>query len=155
MNLLKYKATSLITILAIIAVMGLLVAIIVPSLTNSRQRQSLNGSTDDIVSLLVTARSQTLSSYNSRNYGVHFTSTSITLFTGPTYNVNATDNIVKTLDTGVSLSTISLTGGGSDVIFDRLKGSTSQYGTIVVQVSGSVAYLKTITISSTGLVSTQ
>jgi len=153
MQRIYYKATSVITILVVIAVIGALVAIILPPLSASRAKQNLNGNVDEVVSMLVTARSQTLASYNSKNYGVYITSNSITLFTGPTYNANAVDNVVKELDTGITISTISLNGGGSSVLFDRLKGSTSGYGTIVVQVTGNNTYLKTITIHSTGLVS--
>ncbi len=154
MNYLKYKATTVITILVTIAIIGILVAIIVPSLEKTKSKQSLNGSVDEIVSTLVSARSKTLASYNSNNYGVHITSNAVTLFTGPTYSANGVGNIVKNLDTGVSISNISLAGNGSDVLFDRLKGSTDNYGTITVQVSGSGAYTKTITIERTGSVST-
>lgn len=148
-----YKAESLMTILIVISVIGILVAIVVPPLASSKARQQVTGTTDDIVALLVTARSQTLSSYNSHNYGVHFTSTTATLFTGPTYNANASDNEVKTLDSSVSISTISLSGGGSDLLFDRLTGSTSQYGTITIRATSNAAYTKTINIQATGLVS--
>ncbi len=155
MKYIKFKATSVMTIIVIVAVIGLLTAVILPPLNTARSKQSLNGAVDDVVSILVTARSQTLASYNSHNYGVHIASGSVTMYTGPTYSSGAIGNVVKSFDTGITASSISLAGGGVNVLFDRLKGSTSQYGTIVVHTAGAGSYSKTITVGSTGLVSVQ
>jgi len=46
---------------------------------------------------------------------------------------------------------ITLAGGGSDVIFNRLTGETSQNGVITLS-SPSTAQIKTVTVYKTGVV---
>jgi hypothetical protein len=47
----------------------------------------------------------------------------------------------------VTLSSLTLQGGGNDIGFDRLKGTTANGGTIVLMAS---PFSKTISITGTG-----
>ena len=155
MNKKFLKAEGIIPILVVIAIIVLLVAIIVPNLNKSRNEQLLKGATDDIVSLLTKARTQTLSSYNSMQYGVYLNATSATLFAGASYVAGNASNTVSLFDPSIAVATssISLNGGGSSILFDRLTGGTNNYGTIVVNVSSDVSRNKTITVTKTGNIS--
>lgn len=143
----------MVEILISILILGILLTVTFFSLNSFRKAQALAASEGDMISVLEKAHENTLASINSTNYGVHFTSTQMTLFTGSTYASGTSTNVVTTFDSNVTLSGITLTGGGADVIFDRLVGTTSDYGTLVVSVAGNNSQAKTITITKTGLVS--
>lgn len=146
-----FSAAELLVVLSIITVLSL---VIITSFVTFRKNQALVFDTDTVVGVLRQARNQTLSSKNSTNYGVHFTAPKVTIFTGSTYNSNAADNQDFVLSSTDTILTISLNGGGSDVVFSRLSGETSQYGTVVVSSPG-VSETKTVTIYKTGLVESQ
>ena len=146
------KGVSIIEIIMVLAVVVILIAIITPSLTSFRKNQSIQNTTNSIVSLVQEARTKTLASYNNTFYSVYFNSDNAVLFTGGTYSPTEITNKVVTYESPVVLqSGTSLNGGGSKISFDRLKGTTSQYGTIVVGISGGAS--KTITVSSSGIIS--
>lgn len=149
------KGFLLIEIIIVIAIIAIIVSISLPSLNAFRNRQALVNTTEDIVSLLNTARIQTLSSLNGNFYGVHFTSTTATLFSGGTYDSGDITNKVINFDSFVILpaANISLNGAGVDVNFNRLTGDTSQYGTITLQLTSDSATQKVITVNKTGVIS--
>lgn len=145
---------TLIELIMVIAIMALLFGIFLGTFVKFRKNQALAMDTDTVISLLRQARNQTLSSKNSASYGVHFTAPKVTIYTGPTYSSGATDNQDFTLSSTDTILTITLSGGGSDVLFNRLTGETSQNGTVVISSPG-ISETKTVTIYKTGLVESQ
>ena len=143
---------TLMEILVVLGLMALAVGIIFPSFFSYRNQQVLSGATSELASLIASARAKTLASEGDTTYGVHFVSTQATLFAGPTYTAGAPGNQVLELNSLLTLSTISLNGGGADMIFSRLTGKTSQSGTLTVTLNSDVAQSKTITVSSTGVI---
>lgn len=141
---------SAIQLIVIIAIIGILLGVATVSFLKFRQQQALEHTTDAIVSMLGEARAKTLAGYGNTSYGVRIEAAKIVLFTGTVYSANAATNKNIPYETGVSLETLALNGGGSNVSFDRLKGTTSQYGTIIVQSSNGQT--RTIIITSTGTV---
>jgi type II secretory pathway pseudopilin PulG len=151
----KNKGISIIEILFVITIIALVSVLVVPNLSSFRNEQVLNNTTGDIVSLINQAHSDTLSSLGSTIYGIHFTSTDATYFVGLSYTAGTTTNKVVTFDTKITIPVsggINLNGGGSDIIFTRLSGDTTAYGTIVVRLISDATKQKTITISKTGSV---
>lgn len=140
-------------ILIVLTIIATLSSIIVTSFSQFRNTKILDTGVENTVSILAKARGNTLSSKNSFQYGVHLEATQVVLFRGGTYTVGDSNNEVSLLDSSLEISTIALTGGGSNVIFDRLTGKTSQGGTIIIRVKSDVSKTKTITINGTGLVS--
>ncbi len=156
LNSMIKKGFTLIELLIVISILVVLSAVIFPSLSKFRNNRILNNTTADIVSLINTARNDTVASLNSKNYGIHITSTNITYFIGPSYTNGAVGNIVVTFDSAVNIPSsggYSLNGGGSDILFTRLTGDTINYGTITIQLVSDVTNQKTITIFKTGSVS--
>lgn len=150
------KGITVLEILMAVAIIAIITAVVIPSLSKFRKEQTLNNSTSDIISLLNKARNDTVSSLNSTNYGVHFETTRAVYFIGSVFDNNAPTNSVVTIDTSASIPVsggISLNGGGSDVIFTRLTGETANYGTITVRLVSDATRQKTITISKTGAIS--
>ncbi len=101
--------------------------------------------------ILNQARNLTLLSKNATVYGVHFASPDYVLFTGSSYSSSDPNNQIFTLSSPDTVLTLSLTGGGSEVVFKRLSGETTQDGTITVSSPG-ISKTKTVTIYKTGLV---
>ncbi len=145
------KGISLIEIVIIIAVVGLIIAITAPALGKFRKSQSIQNTTNTVVSILQEARSKTLASYNNTFYSVYFGANSATLFSGGTYSAVDPNNKVVSYGSPVVLQSVTLVGGGSSVSFDRLKGTTSQSGTIVVGIPSGES--KTVTVSASGAIS--
>jgi prepilin-type N-terminal cleavage/methylation domain-containing protein len=148
------RGFTLIETLVILSIIGIIVVITVSSLALFRSSQGLDKDTETVVEVLQQARTQTLNSQAASQYGVHFSSTSTTLFVGPSYSPTASTNNVYPLQSADTILTITLVGGGSDVVFNRLTGETSQNGTILLQ-SNSSTKRHTVTIYKTGLVELQ
>ena len=145
---------TIVELLVSLAILLIVVVIISGAFIDFRKNQALIMDTDTIVGTLRQARNQTLSSKDSSLYGVHFSSQEITLFVGGIYDEEDPDNQEFVLSsTDLTLNT-NLFGGGDDVIFNRLTGETSQYGTITVTSSG-LSKSKIVTIYKTGLIELQ
>jgi prepilin-type N-terminal cleavage/methylation domain-containing protein len=145
------RGFSLIELLIVLAIMGILTGIVLSTFQVYKKSQALDKDVETIVETLRQARSQTLSSQNASKYGVHITSTAITLFVGSTYSAGSASNQDFSLQVSDAVLSINLVGGGSDVVFNRLTGDTSQSGSVVIS-SASISRTKTVTIYSTGLV---
>lgn len=94
--------------------------------------QSLNGERDD-------------------QWSVHFETSKFVLFKGVTYSAVDPDNVETTFPPSIEIATISLNGGGSDVIFSDEFGNTSTYGTITFQNTASLV-TREIEINQAGMI---
>ncbi len=151
----KTRAFTLIEVTIIIAIMVIVASIIIGVFATLNSTQTLQGSAEEIRSVIERAQSLTLSSKGDTSYGVHFDTNQVVLYQGSTYSSSDSNNVVTPLNSKVTISSIILTGGGSEVLFDRLTGATSNTGTTTVsQVSDSTKKVQ-IVIAATGSVSTQ
>ncbi len=146
------KGLSLIEILLVIAIATLLTGFVALSLGKVNASEALDKNADLVISVLNEARSMTLSSVGDTRYGVHFDANQAVLFQGASYNSAASTNVPTQINALVTIQNISLAGGGSNVIFDRLTGKTSYTGSIQVALKSATTTYKTITIASTGVV---
>src|SRR3989338_5558502 len=112
-----HKGFSFIEIMIVVAVIGILVAIVLPQFSKTRENQVLKNAVRDVLSSIDKARSQTLSSLDSSEYGVHFQSNSIIIFKGTTFSSGAGDNETINIVTPATISNIALTGGAVDTYF--------------------------------------
>jgi len=148
----KHRGLTLIEILIVIAVIALLSAIIISPLAEFRERKILDAVSEDIVSLVNEARINTIGSKNKLEYGAHFETGRMVLFEGTTFtepNVNNEETIFNSV---VEISSISLNGGGSDVVFNKLYGTTDEYGTIIIRLKSDNSKTIQIAIQETGVV---
>jgi prepilin-type N-terminal cleavage/methylation domain-containing protein len=147
---------TLVELIIVLSIIALLAGIMMPSLSGFHNEQALRNTTEDVLSLLNQARSDTLGSLNATNYSVAIGSDRVTYFAGSTFSNSDPSNQVVMLDSSVTVAPsigISLNGGGSTVTFDRLTGDTSTYGTIILELIADPTQQKTITVSKTGLIS--
>ena len=148
------KGFTLVEVLIVLGILAILSVIIFSTFIEFRKNQALVMDTDTIVEVLRQARNQTLLSKGPSVYGVHFTSSKITLFTGENYVDNNVANQDFTLNSTDTILTINIVPAGADIVFNRLTGETVNFGTIVVSLSGG-SKSKTVTIYKTGLIESQ
>ena len=140
-------------LLIVLAIIGIIVAITLPSFSSIKENQVLNNAVENVVSALNKARTQTLSSLESSEYGVHFESDQIVIFKGKVYSAVDPDNESVEITSPATISNVTLggvSGPEGELYFARLSGVPDKSGTVTVSVAGSS---KIITISSTGTVS--
>ncbi|MCK9344663.1 MAG: prepilin-type N-terminal cleavage/methylation domain-containing protein [Candidatus Pacebacteria bacterium] len=142
---------TLIDIVIVSAIIALLVATAVSPFSQFRNAKTLEVATEQALSLLSRARSDTLAAKQGIQYGVHFETTKMVLYRNATYTAGDPTNEETLLDGTIEISSISL-GGGSEVLFQRLTGKTSNAGTIVLRVKSDPSASSTITIVGTGIV---
>ncbi|MDD4989394.1 MAG: prepilin-type N-terminal cleavage/methylation domain-containing protein [Candidatus Pacebacteria bacterium] len=149
------KGFSILEFLVVIAIFAIIASLTFTSFASLRQSKNLDTEALSLLSLLEKARADTLGSQGASQYGVHFETTKAVLFIGAAYVSGNSSNITMTINPLMQISSISLTGGGSDIVFDRLSGKTAQSGTIILSLISTPTSLKTITIGTTGLAQTQ
>ena len=145
------RGVTLIEVVLVVAIMAVLAALSFSALRMLNATRALEGEAARVAAELQKARSLTISSKNNAQFGVHIQSSQVTLFQGTTFVVGSSTNSVLGINPLITISAISLAGGGSDVIFQRLTGKTAYGGTLTLSRRGSSA-IKTITIYATGLV---
>lgn len=109
----------------------------------------LNTAVPQIISTLHLSRDRTLASEGASSYGVHFEANKYVLFKGLSFNPSAVDNEEHKLPAEIEIYDISL-GGGSDIVFDRIKGTTSNAGSVSIRIIRNPIKYKTISILSSG-----
>ncbi len=133
-----------------VAIVLMLVALALWPFHRLRDEQLLKGAAEDVLALLHNARAQTLAGQAESQYGVHFENDTIILFRGSSYP-GVTEATVN-LDPRVTLGVIQLSGGATDVVFQRLTGATAQTGSVVVELADDASKRRVIEIYSTGLI---
>jgi prepilin-type N-terminal cleavage/methylation domain-containing protein len=144
------QGVTLLEIMIVLAIVVILIAVVVPQFSRMRENQALKNAVIDVVSTLNKARSQTLASVDSSEYGVHFEANHVIIFKGVVYSAGVSSNEVTDVISPATISNISLTGGATDVYFSRLSGAPSKTGTITI---ASPNFSKVVTVSTTGIAS--
>ncbi len=146
----KQKGITLVETLVVVAIVVIMMAVVLPSFQSMKNTNILKTATEDVLSGLDNAHSQTLSSVSSSTYGVHFQSDKIIIFKGTAYSSNDVNNKTISFASQASISNVTLntvSGTSGDLYFNHLTGVPSKTGTVTITVSSSS---KIITISSTG-----
>ncbi|MBX4198175.1 prepilin-type N-terminal cleavage/methylation domain-containing protein [Candidatus Parcubacteria bacterium] len=142
---------TILELMIVMGILGLLSYITITTFSLFNTTQALNRDVQLIVTSLEEARSKTISSDDSSQYGIHFATTTITLFKGSSFNSADPLNQIVFLNTTNRVSAITLAGGVKDVIFSRISGDVSGSGTVVIS-SARASSTKTVTIYATGIV---
>ncbi|MFZ2303487.1 MAG: prepilin-type N-terminal cleavage/methylation domain-containing protein [Minisyncoccia bacterium] len=137
-------------ILIVIAILAILLATILPSFMNFRRNSLLNTDTMNLVTLINRARLLSVSSKDDERYGIHLETTKAVLFKGGVYDTASSTNETHIFSTGLSLSSIAINGGGSEVLFEKVTGATTQNATTTLLVTGTTSST-TVLILPTGI----
>ena len=145
------KGFTLIETLLALGIVAIIAAISVMSLSNFNKDKALSIEVEKVLSLITKARSLTLAAKDDSGYGVHFEERKSVLFKGASYSSSAATNQIQLLNDEVKISAIALTGGATDVVFQKLSGATTQNGTLTLASVRNASQTKMITIAMTGI----
>ncbi|MDQ5954155.1 MAG: hypothetical protein QG583_83 [Patescibacteria group bacterium] len=150
MKIFYNKGITVIEIVVVLAILVIIIGVTLPSFQNMRENQIFKTTLSEVVSTINKARGESMSSVNSQEYGVHFESDQVVIFSGTVYSDVAPDNVITEITSPASISDIDITGGGSDLYFDRLTGAPDHTAEITVSTT---TLSDVIVISGTGIVS--
>ena len=151
----KTHGFTFLEVLIAVAIIAVVAALVFVSFNRSNQVSALSGSTEVIVSVIQEARTLTLASKAASQYGVHFSVDEVVLFKGATYSTSDPENRTTRIHPLVRISVITLSGGGTDVVFKRLTGGTDQNGTITLELASDPSRQEMVTVTITGIVEVQ
>ena len=147
------KGITALELLLVVAVLGAVFSIVIPQFSKIRELQALKSGVADILSSIDKARSQTLSSLNSSEYGVHFETAKIIIFKGVNFSTNDINNEIIDIISPAGISNVtfnSISDVSGKIYFNRLSGNPNQTGTVTLSTAN---FSKIITISATGVAS--
>lgn len=145
----RIKGFTLLEVVIVTAIISILGAITFVSFSASRNVRDLAASAQNTLSVLRLAQSKTLAGEDNSAWGVRLASNQIILFKGDTF-VGSPLTTVYPLPQSIQITNISLSGGGSDIIFKRVTGETDQSGTFLLSVVGVPSNSFSVTVDSLG-----
>lgn len=154
MKKIKQKAFTGIEIVIVLAIMITLIANAPRLYATFFMSNELKMAEWSIEDVLTRARGNTMTGVNDKQWGVHFESDSYVLFFGSAYGPLDPDNEIHKLSSSISITIISINGGGSDVIFNRFTGDTDLYGSIVIENDTS-GEMSVINVNEAGMIDVQ
>jgi prepilin-type N-terminal cleavage/methylation domain-containing protein len=142
------------TLIEILTVIGIFIVIF--SLTfyffgGLDKRESLEKDVAGVTALIRNARILSIASKNASVFGIHFESDKAVLFEGSTYTSGGQNEKIINLSRKVYISSYSLNNGGQDIVFSRLVGDTTNFGTVTLSLKDN-STSTTITILKTGVI---
>ena len=144
---------TLIELLVVFGVIAILLTLSLGLYAALRPQNDLDADTRNLEGVFRLARSNTLASKEESAFGVHLETKQAVLFKGETYNPLDVSNVIWEVSSRNEISAITLGGGGADVIFERLEGTTGQFGSVTLR-SISSGDTQTLYIDSMGAVGT-
>ncbi len=151
------KGFTLVEILVTLGTLAVLAGVSVSALFTLNKRSDVDIEARKLQSVLNRARNQTLASEGEQSFGVHIaTSTSeYIFFSGAVFNSLDPNNERFAIPTNVTLGTFGLQGGGSDIIFERLTGATSRFGSLTLHDRGDTSNVQTVCVGASGDIEVQ
>ena len=148
------KGFSIIELLIVLAILMILLAISIPNITSLVKNPQVKNTSEEVVNILKLAQNKTLSSDGNSQYGVYFEITAsphqYILFKGSSFATRDTAyDKIYSVPTVIEFSTINL-GGGNEIVFNRVTGTTQNTGNISVRLKDDTSQTKTIYIDNFG-----
>ncbi|OHA56908.1 MAG: hypothetical protein A2114_00370 [Candidatus Vogelbacteria bacterium GWA1_51_14] len=132
-----------------VAIIAIVATIILGQAGVFRRQAALAGEAERLLTILERARTETLASKDSLNYGVYFEVGAVTIFSGSAYVAGATGNEVISLDSSVEIIAIDFTD--NQVVFERLTGVASNSGSITLALAADNTKIKQIAVGASGI----
>lgn len=139
---------TVLEIVIAVAVVAIVASIVIGQAATFRRQAALSTESERLITLLAKARTDTLASLNSLNYGVYFAPNTVTIFSGESYVAGAEGNEVIDLDPSVEIIAVDLSG--SQVVFERLTGA-SNAGTVTLALANDSTQTREIIIAPSGI----
>lgn len=143
---------TLVETLLVIAISALFITIVVFSFSSLLDDSSIQKDVAKIKSVLEESRYLSISEKGDYSYGVHIQSDKVVSFKSVVYDPEDSRNITLSFDE-VHIEDISLGGGGNEIIFNKITGSTNNFGSFKIRYSRDPEKIISVKITGTGLVS--
>ncbi len=155
LNLLNKKGFSLIELIIVISITTILASISITTFFSVSEQQSLEKDVNYAIALVEKARLQTVNAKDNSRFGVRFASSSVTLFQGSSYVAGSSTNTVFNFSPKVEISSINLSGGTPNLVFELITGKSSATGTVQFRLKTNQNSSTTVVVYKTGLVETR
>ncbi len=140
---------SFIELMMAIAVLVLLAGLAIPFYQSFQVSSNLDNTTQEMASTLRRAQGMAMGSKQWSAWGVHLEAHKYIVFAGAAYNAGDPTNETFTTPQNITVSTTA----GSDIVFTRVKGETSNVGTVTLQSANNES--TAITINARGIINVQ
>jgi len=148
----KIKGFTLVELILVVALFLTVFGGTAISLSSFLNRSDLDQTTKEVVQMLRQAQGYSMAHYQDSSWGVYLEDTAnrLTFFQGSSYaaRVPSFDRVTE-LSTSLDLMSISLIGGGNEIVFTKGKGETTGVGSFVIQEISS-GNQKTLTLNAYG-----
>lgn len=142
---------TMIELIIVVGILSILFAASFGVVTNVISNNNFEDAETRTIQMLKKAQNQTMARLNDEQWGIYFDDTNdkIVFFQGSSYSGrNTSFDLEFDFASGVEFGTISLNGGGQEVVFTKTTGETTNYGT--VEITGNNNQSSTITINEVG-----
>ncbi len=148
--MLSKRAFTLIELIFVIVIMTIITTISFYFLSKVNKKEALEKDVASLSALMRDGRLLSVTSKDASTFGIHLTSGQAVLFEGSSYVPGGSNEKVVVYSKYVYMSGSSLNLGTSDIIFDRLTGATTNYGTVTLSLVDNTSST-TITVLRTGV----
>lgn len=138
-------------LLIVIIIMTIIMGVSFYFIPQWGKKDALEKDVAGLTAFLRDARLVSVSSKNASSFGIHLESDKVVLFEGNSYVAGGANEKIMDFSGKVYLYSYSLNLASPDIVFDRLTGVTSNFGTITLSLKDNSAST-TITILQTGVV---
>lgn len=129
-NKIMKQGFTIIELLLVVAIITIVATFAIESFIEYRDTQSARAVVVDLSSIFNETKQKTLSSETSTQLGVYFSTSTIVVFEGASYNPVASGNIIHSFpNTDID---VQLSDSSDQVVFARLTGVPSATGTIEI-----------------------
>jgi len=151
MKFLKNPAMSFLEVIIVVAIFTVLIAAAGPPMVTMLFSNQMEIANQELVHAMRHAHERATTQIHDSSWGVYLDTSvqTYTMFAGDDFaGRDMSFDINYSLPVSVTFGTVSLTGGGAEVVFDQVTGETSQDGTIDLESESEGA--RTITINPIG-----
>ena len=148
------KGFTLIEFLIVIVILMVMIILSVSMFSFFMKKSDLDSVVNNIISVVNFAKNKTLASEGAKQYGIYFDTVAnpdrYILFQGSSYALREISlDEIHNFPVKIEISSFSFAGLGSEVVFNRLTGTTGNSGSLIVS-SSATSSSKTIYIYPSG-----
>jgi len=156
-NFTKKNGFTIFEIIIAVAILSVLSLVTISNFYFWNKKKDVDNNIQEFANILRLAQNRTISSENSSQYGVYINTAvnpnSYILFSGVNYasRIISADQVYL-LTKSVEFFGINLSGGGSEIVFDKLTGASAKSGDISIRSKSDTSQIKTIYITNSGTI---
>lgn len=148
---------TIIELLTIVAILTILTSISIPLLRIFQKESDLTNTAEEIINVLRLTQNKTLASQETSQWGIYF-SISISpqeyiLFKGSDYSSrDPSYDLIHKVPEDIEIYEVDLAGGGTEVVFERVTGTTNYSGSISLRLKEDALKTRQVIVEQSGKV---